>query len=130
MSALLWRWGIPFSELTADDLTVLLCKLEEVPDIEDHLINTFLVNASERDAVAVIGLLLKRITRSVNEKLEYRALPILGFNRRLTDCPPAQTKRIFYERYVMPQLDRGGLSSTGYHNCSEKFHQASSQLRV
>ena len=77
-------WGIPFSELTADDLKVLLSKLEEVSDIEDYPINSFLVKASERDAVAVIGLLLKRITRSDNEKFEYRALPLLGFNRRLT----------------------------------------------
>ena len=77
-------WGIPFSELTADDLKVLLSKLEEVSDIEDYPINSFLVKASEQDAVAVIGLLLKRITRSDNKKLEYRALPLLGFNRRLT----------------------------------------------
>ena len=77
-------WGIPFSELTADDLAVLLSKLEEVPDIEGHLINEFLVKASERDAVAVVRILLKRIKRSDNEKLEYRALPILGFNRQLT----------------------------------------------
>ena len=77
-------WGVPFSELTAEDLKVLLSKLEEVSDVEDYPINNFLVKASERDAVAVIGLLLKRITRSDNEKLEYRALPLLGFNRRLT----------------------------------------------
>ena len=77
-------WGIPFSELTIDDLKVILSKLEEVPDIEDFPINDFLVKASERDAVAVVGLLLKRITRSDNEKLEYRALPLLGFNRQLT----------------------------------------------
>ena len=77
-------WGVPFSELTADDLKVLLSKLEEVSDIEGYPINNFLVKASERDAVAVIGLLLKRIARSDNEKLEYRALPVLGFDRRLT----------------------------------------------
>ena len=77
-------WGIPFSDLTADDLKVILSKLEEVPDIEDYPINDFLVKAWERDAVAVIGLLLKRIRRSDNEKLEFRALPILGFNRQLT----------------------------------------------
>ena len=77
-------WGIPFSEVTADDLKVLLSKLEEVSDIEDYPINNLLVKASERDAVAVIRLLLKRIARSDNEKLEYRALPLLGFNRRLT----------------------------------------------
>ena len=77
-------WGIPFSDLTADDLNVILSKLEEVTDIEDYPINDFLVKASERDSVAVIGLLLKRIRRSENEKLEYRALPLLGFNRPLT----------------------------------------------
>ena len=48
-------WAIPFSDLTADDLAVLLSKLEEVPDIEDYPINDFLVKASERDAEAVIG---------------------------------------------------------------------------
>ena len=77
-------WGIPFGELTTNDLKVILSKLEEVPDIEDFPINDFLVKASERDAVAVVGLLLKRIARSDNEKLDYHALPILGFNRRLT----------------------------------------------
>ena len=77
-------WGIPFSEATADDLKAILSKLEEVPDIEDYPINDFLVKASERDAEAVIGLLLNRIRRSDNEKLGYNALPLLGFNRRLT----------------------------------------------
>ncbi len=77
-------WRIQFSDLTADDLKAILSKLEEVPDIEDYPINDFLVKASERDAVAVMGLLLKRIRRSEDEKLEYRALPLLGFNRPLT----------------------------------------------
>ena len=77
-------WGIPFSQLTADDLKAILSKLEEVPDIEDYPINDFLVKASERDAAAVIGLLLSRIRRSDNDKLGYNALPVLGFNRRLT----------------------------------------------
>ena len=77
-------WGIPFSDLTADDLKVILSKLEEVPDIEDYPINDFLVKASERDAVAVLGLLLQRIRRPDNEKIGYHALPLLGFNSRLT----------------------------------------------
>ena len=67
--------GIPFSEVTADDLKAILSKLEEVPDIEDYPINDFLVKASERDAEAVIGLLLNRIRRSDNEKLGYNGTP-------------------------------------------------------
>ena len=77
-------WGIPFSNLTADDLSALLSKLEEIPDIMDYPINTFLINASERDPKAVVGLLLRRIKRSENENREYRALPLLGFDRQLT----------------------------------------------
>ena len=85
-------WGIPFGELTADDIKAILSKLEEVLDIEDYPINDFLVKASERDAAAVIGLLLKRITRSDNEKLGYNALPVLGFNRRLTGLATSPDK--------------------------------------
>ena len=76
-------WGIPFSALTADDLSLLLSRLEEVSEIEDFPINIFLVKASERDAVGVVGLLLRRIRRSEHQKLGYHALPLLGFNRRL-----------------------------------------------
>ena len=58
--------------------------MKKFEDIEDYPINDFLVKASEQDTVAVMGLLLKRIRRSDSEKIEYRALPLRGFNRRLT----------------------------------------------
>ncbi len=76
-------WGLAFGELTMDDLNVLLSKLEDVQDIDDYWINTFLVKASERDSRAVVGLLLSRIKKESNEGIEYHALPILGFHDRL-----------------------------------------------
>ncbi len=74
---------VPFQELTSDDLKTLLSKLEDVQDIEDHYINTFLVKASEQDAKAVVGLLLTRIRKKDNEGVNYDALPILGFQNPL-----------------------------------------------
>ena len=55
--------GIPFRELTSDELKTLLSKLEDVKEIEDYFINIFLVKASEQDARAVVGLLLTRIRK-------------------------------------------------------------------
>ena len=72
-------WGLPFGELMADDLKVLLSKLEDVQNIEDYYINAFLVKASELDAVSVVGFLLDRIKKEHNGKSRYDALPILGF---------------------------------------------------
>ena len=76
-------WGLPFGELTTDDLNSLLSKLEDVRDIDDSSINAFLVKASELDASAVVGLLLTRIKKEGNEGTGYRALPSLGFHDRL-----------------------------------------------
>ena len=76
-------WGLPFGELTTDDLNSLLSKLEDVRDIDDSSINAFLVKASELDARAVVGLLLTRIKKEGNEGTGYRALPSLGFHDRL-----------------------------------------------
>ncbi len=76
-------WGVPFRELTSDDLKVLLSKLENVQKIEDHYINTFLVKASEQDARAVVGLLLTRIRKKDDEGGNYDALPIVGFQNPL-----------------------------------------------
>ena len=71
--------GIPFRELTSDELKTLLSKLEDVKEIEDYFINIFLVKASEQDARAVVGLLLTRI-RKVGEKgTRYHPLPLLEF---------------------------------------------------
>ena len=76
-------WGLPFGQLTVDDLNVLLSKLKDVQDIDDSYINTFLVKASELDARAVVELLLTRIKKEGNEGTGYRALPSLGFHDRL-----------------------------------------------
>jgi len=40
--------------LTSADLKALLSKLEDVQEVEDYGINTFLVKASEQDARAVV----------------------------------------------------------------------------
>ncbi len=75
--------GIPFQELTSDDLKTLLSKLEDVQAIEDYSINAFLVKASEQDAKAVVGLLLTRIRKKDDEGVNYDALPIQGFQNPL-----------------------------------------------
>ena len=76
-------WGVPFQELTSDDLKALLHKLEDVQEIEDYYINTFLVKASEQDARAVVSLLLTRIRKKDDEGAQYDALPVLGFRNPL-----------------------------------------------
>ena len=73
-------WGISFSQLTADDLEVLLSNLMDVPDIDNPYINTFLVNASQLDAAVVVGFLLNRIRKQSNASSRYDALPVLGFD--------------------------------------------------
>ena len=75
--------GFPFRELTSDDLKAFLFKLEDVQEIEDYLINTFLVKASEKDARAVIDFLLARIRKKDFEGAKYDALPLLGFQNPL-----------------------------------------------
>ena len=89
-------WGPPFGELTSDDLKVILSKLEDVPDIDDHWTNTFLVKASELDAVSVVGFLLDRIRNEHNENSRYYALPILGFRDPLVGLgtSPEQEKTL------------------------------------
>jgi hypothetical protein len=77
------RWGVPFQELTSDDLKALLSKLEDVQEIEDYDINTFLVKASEQDVRAVVGLLLTRIRKKDDEGTKYDPLPILKFREPL-----------------------------------------------
>ena len=76
-------WGVPFQALTSDDLRTLLSKLEDVQEVEDHYLNTFLVKASEQDARAVVSLLLTRIRKKNDEGDKYDALPILGFRKPL-----------------------------------------------
>ena len=112
-------WGPPFGELTSDDLKVILSKLEDVPDIDDHWTNTFLVKASELDAVSVVGFLLDRIRNEHNGNSRYYALPILGFRDPLVGLGtgPEQEKTLRYIRdasleqgqsigYWIPQLFR------------------------
>ena len=72
-------WGILFEKLTAQDLELILSKLEDVPDIDDHYINDFLVKASELDAVKVVKFLLNRIRKKHNGGRRYNPLPVLGF---------------------------------------------------
>ena len=71
--------GVPFRELTSDELKTLLSKLENVQEIEDYFINTFLVKASEQDARAVVGLLLTRIRQEGEKGTRYHPLPLLEF---------------------------------------------------
>lgn len=75
--------GIPFRELTSDELKTILSKLEEVKEIEDYFINTFLVKASEEDARAVVSLLLTRISKEGKKGTRYHPLPLLEFQEPL-----------------------------------------------
>ena len=77
-------WAIPFEELTPGDIRAILLKFERVNDIQDYIINIFLVRASEVDARAVVGLLLNRIRNDRTDNRLYHALPLLGFDRPLT----------------------------------------------
>ncbi|MDE0197367.1 MAG: hypothetical protein OXK78_04175 [Caldilineaceae bacterium] len=112
-------WGVPFQELTSDDLKALLSKLEGVQKIEDHYINTFLVKASEQDARAVVGLLLSRIRKKDDEGGNYDALPILGFQNPLAGLAASPDQETILreirdislepglsDAYWMPQLFR------------------------
>jgi len=76
-------YGVPFRELTSDDLKSLLSKFEDVQEIDDYHINTFLVKASEQDARAVVSLLLTRIRKNDDKRAEYHPLPILRFRHPL-----------------------------------------------
>lgn len=101
--------GIPFRELTSDDLKAFLSKLEDIQEVDDYFINNFLVKASEQDARAVADLLLTRVRKKTDgrpgcrpigttitsvllkmmvrkktdARPDYRPLPILGFRHPL-----------------------------------------------
>ena len=68
-------WAIQFDELTPGDIRAILSKLEDVNEIQEYMINTFLVRASEVDARAVVGLLLNRIMNDRDSDPLYHALP-------------------------------------------------------
>ena len=103
-------WGLPFGELKADDLKVLLSKLKDVPDIGDYWINAFLVKASELDALSVVGFLLDRIRKEHNGKSRYDALPILGFRDPLVGLgtSPDQEKMLRNIRDASLEQGRSG----------------------
>ena len=77
------KWGVPLQELKSADIKVLLSKLEDVQEVDNHYINTFLAKASEQDARAVVSLLLTRIRQKDDEGAQYDALPVLGFRNPL-----------------------------------------------
>ena len=96
-----------------------MSKLEDVPDIDDHWINAFLVKASDLDAVSVVGFLLDRIRKEHNGKTRYDALPILGFRdplaglakipeqeKLLRDLRDASLEQGQSLRYWIPRLFR------------------------
>ena len=112
-------WGIPFGALTMDDLNVLLSKLEDVPDLDEHCVNAFLVKASAKDAGAVLGLLLTRIRKDGKQGIGYSPLPILGFQDQLIGLAESPDLEKFLReirdvsleakgtvKYWMPQLFR------------------------
>ena len=105
-------WGVPFRELTSDDLKVLLSKLEDVQEIDDYSINSFLVKASEQDARAVVGLMLTRIRKKDNGGSRSRPLPILGFRNQLTGLAEDPDQEIILREIRDTLLEPG--SSVAY----------------
>ena len=114
------KWGVPLQELKSADIKVLLSKLEDVLEVDNHYINTFLAKASEQDPRAVVGLLLTRIRKSGERGPVTTRSRSWSFGTRLSVWPQAQTKRPSCERYVTPRLTQSRLSRAGYHNCFEK----------
>ena len=111
--------GVPFRELTSDDLKAILFKLEDVQEIDDYIINTFLVKASEKDARAVIDFLLARIRKKDFEGAKYDALPLMGFQNPLVGLAAGPEQEIILReirdtsdvegssiQYWIPQLFR------------------------
>ena len=105
-------WGIPFEELTAQDLELILCKLEDVQDIDDHWINAFLVRASELDGVKVVKFLLTRIRKTNNGGSRYNALPVLGFRGPLVGLATTPSHENILREIRDPSLEQG--RSVGY----------------
>ena len=99
--------GFPFRELTSDDLKAFLFKLEDVQEIEDYLINTFLVKASEKDARAVIDFLLARIRKKDFEGAKYDALPLLGFQNPLVGLAAGPEQEIILREIRDTSVEEG-----------------------
>ncbi len=98
------RWGVPFEQLTTDDLNALLSKLEDVQDIDEHYINAFLGRASELDAGAVVRLLLNRIGRRGNEETSYTPLPHGGIQD-----PPIDLAKISDQESILREVRDASL---------------------
>ena len=100
--------GIPFQELTADDIKNLLSKLEDVQEVDDYSINTFLIKASEQDARAVVGLLLTRIRKQDDEGAKYHALPVLEFQDPLIGLAASPDQETILREIRDTSLEPGG----------------------
>ena len=100
-------WGIPFGALTTDDLDVLLSKLEDVPDLDEHCVNAFLVKASAKDAREVLRLLLARVRKDRNQGIGYSALPSLGFQDRLIGLATSPDQKTILQEVRDVSLEPG-----------------------
>ena len=105
-------WGIPFGQLTAQDLEIILSKLEDVPEIDDYCVNAFLVKASELDAVKVVKFLLNRIRKRHNVGSRYNPLPVLGFRDPLVGLATTPSHEECLREIRDASLEPGG--SVGY----------------
>ena len=99
--------GLSFGQLTSDDLRSLLFKFEDVQDIDDLYINTFLARASERDAGAVLELLLRRIRKADDVRITYSALPSLGFDHPLIGLAKSPDQEHFLRQIRDASLEKG-----------------------
>ena len=103
--------GVPLRELTSDDLKAILSKLEDVQEIDDFDIRTFLVKAWEQDARAVVGLLIARIREKGNEGTRYRALPIMGFREPLIGLAASPDHESILREIRDTSLEPGGAGA-------------------
>ena len=101
------RSGVPFEELTTDDLNALLFKLVDVQDIDEYYIKAFLGRASELDAGAVVGLLLNRIRTGRNEETRYSPLPHGGFKNPPIDLAKSPDQESICREVRDASLEQG-----------------------
>ncbi len=101
------RYGVPFQELTSDDLKSLLSRFEDVLEIDDYLINTFLVKASEKDPRAVVDFLLTRIRKEGGKGASYHPLPLVEFRNSLIGLVASPDQEIILREIRDISLDPG-----------------------
>jgi hypothetical protein len=80
--------GVRLEGYDDHEIDILIRKLSNVNDLEDHFINTFLVFCSKRRPLSVLRMLFERIDTFDWDALRgARAIPALGFDLKLEGLP-------------------------------------------